>query len=109
MGWISVSRLLILGFGLVAIALAAVSSALAQEQSKSKDASSDPRNLRSSARRSPNDQRLSDQEMTRQLLDGIKKLQSEGKLEAARRQAADAAARAPNPATQAASRIADVN
>jgi hypothetical protein len=51
---------------------------------------------------------MTDQQTIRRLLEGIKKLQQEGKLEAADRQAADLAARTPNsPVTQAASRIAD--
>jgi hypothetical protein len=101
------SRLLIGAVAAVMAGLAAVSAAAAQDQTKSSN--TEQRKTRSAAKRSTDDQRLSDQEMTRQLLAGIKKLQNEGKLEAAKRQAADAAARAPNPATQAASRIADVN
>jgi len=86
-----------------------VATSPAQEPGKSKDDSADQlkRSVRSAAKHAADSQRLTDQEMTRQLLDGIKKLQGEGKLEAASRQAADLAARTPNPVTQAASRLAD--
>src|SRR5262249_41960768 len=54
------------------------------------------------------EQRLTEQQTIRRLLEGIKKLQKEGKLEAAGRKAADLAAQTPNsPVTHAANRIAD--
>ncbi len=77
------------------------SSAAAQEPGKNKD------QLAQQSKRNAEEQRPSDQEMSRQLRDGIKRLQTEGKLEAARRQAAEA--RASSPATQASGRINDIN
>ncbi|HLN29498.1 MAG TPA: hypothetical protein VK395_17245 [Gemmataceae bacterium] len=103
------SRLVTTAVWVALAGLLVASTAPTQEPGKSKDDSVDrlKRSLRSAAKRTADSQRLTEQEMTRQLLDGIKKLQSEGKLEAASRQAADVAARTPNPATQAASRLAD--
>ena len=105
------SRFIVLGIFVAWACLLPISSAVGQDSSKGKERPADQQNrsIQSMTKRSGEQQRVSEQEMTRQLLAGIKKLQSEGKLEAASRQAADAAARAPNPATKAASRITDVN
>ncbi len=99
--------------GLLVLLLSATGnmpSVMAQGSGKDQANPDDPlnRSARSANKQATNQRRLSDEEMTRQLLAGIKRLQNEGKLEAASRQAADVAARVPNPATQAASRIASV-
>jgi hypothetical protein len=65
--------------------------------------------IRKITRRAEEEQRLTDQDRIRRLLEGIRKLQREGKTEEADKQAGELASKNPgNPAAQAASRTAAV-